>query len=147
MSLFLPCSTELLNSYCFVKQKKCKRGLSKSKVLTHGWTMYLPSNLVSSLHPPPLSKRTRFNQHKGSTAHDGAQSPSSSPDAAPISGVGSGSPFICLQGGISSTTRAGIRSHTPAPCPHSHRVRKTSFSHGREHKTSSWASPEGEAKD
>lgn len=124
MSSFLPCSTELLSSYYFVKQKKCKRGLSKAKVLTHGWTMYLPPNLVSNLHPPSLSKPTRCNQHKGPTAPGGAQSPSSSPDAAPISGVGSGSPFICLQGGISSTTRAGIRSCTPASC---HQVRRTSL--------------------
>lgn len=96
--------------------------------------MYLTSNLVSNLHPLPVSKWTRFNQHKGPTAHGGAQSPSSSPDAAPTSGVGPGSPFICLQGGISSTTQAGIRSHTPAPCPHSRRARRTSFSPGREHK-------------
>lgn len=31
MSSFLQCSIELLNSYNFVKQKKCKRGLLKSK--------------------------------------------------------------------------------------------------------------------
>lgn len=64
MSSFLQCSTELLNSYYFVKQKKCKRGLLKSKVLTHGWTMHLTSNLVSNLHPPPLSKPTRFHQEE-----------------------------------------------------------------------------------
>lgn len=83
MSSFLQCSIELLNSYYFVKQKKCKRGLLKSKVLTQVWTVYLSSNFASHLYPPPLSEPTRFHQHKGPTARGGAQSPSASPDVAP----------------------------------------------------------------
>lgn len=83
MSSFLQCSIELLNSYYFVKQKKCKRGLLKSKVLTHGWTVYFPPNFVSNLHPPPPSEPTRFDQRKGPTARGGAQSLPSSPAVAP----------------------------------------------------------------
>lgn len=53
MSSFLQCSIELLNSYYFVKQRKCKRGLSELKDLTHACTGWFPPNSVSHLCPLP----------------------------------------------------------------------------------------------
>lgn len=115
MSSFLQCSIELLNSYYFVKQKKCKRGLLKSKVLTHVWTVYFPSNFASNPYPPPSSEPRRFNQRKGPTTRGGAQSPSSSPDAAPtawLSGAGSERRFPANSGSFRSVTGRNQR-HRP----------------------------------
>lgn len=53
MSSFLQCSIELLNSYYLVKQRKCKRGLSELKDLTHACTGWFPPNSVSHLCPLP----------------------------------------------------------------------------------------------
>lgn len=53
MSSFLQCSIELLNSYYFVKQKKCKRGLFERKVLTHACTGCFPPNSASNHCPLP----------------------------------------------------------------------------------------------
>lgn len=58
MSSFLQCSIELLNSYNFVKQKKCKRGLLKSKgshlCLDCVFHPNLWSNLVPSTWAEPI---------------------------------------------------------------------------------------------
>lgn len=51
MSSFLQCSIELLNSYNFVKQKKCKRGLLKSKGSHLCLDCVFHPNLWSSLVP------------------------------------------------------------------------------------------------
>lgn len=53
MSSFLQCSIELLNSYNFVKQKKCKRGLLKSKGSHPCLDCVFHPNLWSNLYPPP----------------------------------------------------------------------------------------------
>lgn len=127
MSSFLQRSIELLNSYYFIKQKKCKRGLLKSKVLAHVWTVYFPSNFASNPYPPPLSEPARFNQRKGPTTRGGAQGPSSSPDVAPtawLSGAGSERRFPTNSGSSRSVTGrnqqhrpAGIKSHAQLGVP------------------------------
>lgn len=53
MSSFLQCSIELLNSYNFVKQKKCKRGRLKSKGSHPCLDCVFHPNLWSNLNPPP----------------------------------------------------------------------------------------------
>lgn len=57
MSSFLQCSIELLNSYDFVKQKKCKRGLLKSKGSHPCLDCVFHPNLWSNLYPPPGPNR------------------------------------------------------------------------------------------
>lgn len=57
MSSFLQCSIELLNSYDFVKQKKCKRGLLKSKGSYPCLDCVFHPNLWSNLYPPPGPNR------------------------------------------------------------------------------------------
>lgn len=158
MSSFLQCSIELLNSYNFVKQKKCKRGLLKSKVLTHVWTLHFPSNFASNLYPPPLSEPTRFNQRKGPTARGGAESPSSSPDVAPTglatarleqSGLGEALPYELQP--LSSVTgrnrqhRLGCwnkKPHNSLASPLSPSQENLVFSWQRA-QTGSWTSPGG----
>ncbi|RMC00896.1 hypothetical protein DUI87_22582 [Hirundo rustica rustica] len=58
MSSFLQCSIELLNSYDFVKQKKCKRGLLKSKGSHPCLDCVFHPNLWSNLYPPPGPNRS-----------------------------------------------------------------------------------------
>lgn len=66
MSSFLQCSIELLNSYNFVKQKKCKRGLLKSKGSHPCLDCVFPPKFVEQpvtlhlgqTHQPPAAKST-----------------------------------------------------------------------------------------
>lgn len=58
MSSFLQCSIELLNSYDFVKQKKCKRGLLKSKGSHPCLDCVFHPNLWSNPYPPPGPNRS-----------------------------------------------------------------------------------------
>lgn len=161
MSSFLQCSIELLNSYYFVEQKKCKRGLLKSEVLTHVWTIHFPPNFASNLPPPPLSQQTRFNQRKGPTAPGGAQSPSSPPAVAPtalptawLSGAGSARRSPASSSPSPSVTGRN-RQHRPGwnkkprtslASPLSLRWERLVCSRQRA-QTASWTSPGGEVGD
>lgn len=73
MSSFLQCSIELLNSYDFVKQKKCKRGLLKSKGSHLCLDCVFHPNLWSNLVPSTWAEPTPP-AAKGPTAPGAAQS-------------------------------------------------------------------------